>query len=186
MVGTTAYMAPEQARGLPAEPAADWYSVGVVLYRALTGRLPFLGSARDILTAKQSTPVLPPRVMAPEVSRDLEELCLALLATDPATRAGGADLLRLAGLAADAPRPGSELVLGRGPAPAALDDALDFGSGEAHRVHSFVVMRRPRASGAVPSGPGISTSSSSRPRCLRANRRSSTTPSARLSSAIRS
>ncbi len=124
VVGTPAYMAPEQARGLPAEPAADWYSVGVVLYRALTGRLPFLGSARDILTAKQSTPVLPPRVIAPEVSRELEELCLALLATEPATRAGGADLLRLAGLPADAPRPGSELFLGRGPELAALDAAF--------------------------------------------------------------
>ena len=124
VVGTPAYMAPEQARGLPAEPAADWYSVGVVLYRALTGRLPFLGSARDILTAKQSTPVLPPRVIAPEVSRDLEELCLALLATDPAARAGGAELLRLAGLAADAPRPGSELFLGRGAELAALDAAF--------------------------------------------------------------
>ena len=61
MVGTAGHMSPEQAAGLSVTPASDWYSVGVMLYEAMTGRAAFYGLAgRDRDRAKQAqTPPSP-------------------------------------------------------------------------------------------------------------------------------
>ena len=53
LVGTPAYMSPEQLRGDSISPASDWYSVGVLLYEALTGRLPHEGTIAQLVVAKQ-------------------------------------------------------------------------------------------------------------------------------------
>lgn len=93
LAGTPAYMAPEQVAGQPATAASDWYSVGVLLYQALTGRLPFAGSSRVQLAQKLQQDPLEPRLLVPGTPPDLEELCLGLLCRDPESRLGGLDIL---------------------------------------------------------------------------------------------
>src|SRR5919198_4727707 len=61
VLGTAAYMSPEQAAGLPATPASDVYSFGAILFRMLTGRLPFVGAnAMEIVRMHRDVP--PPSV----------------------------------------------------------------------------------------------------------------------------
>jgi len=96
VVGTPAYMSPEQARAIPEEigPASDQFSVGVVLYEMLAGRLPFEGaSLRDLFNAIVERDPVPPTVRNPRVHRDAETICLRALEKDPARRyASMADL----------------------------------------------------------------------------------------------
>ncbi len=101
ILGTIEYMAPEQAGGLPVAPAADWYSVGVMLFEALTGTLPFTGLPIEILTAKIQRDAPSPRDLVPELPSDLCGLCMALLAREPEHRPGDDEVLAL--LASDEP-----------------------------------------------------------------------------------
>jgi serine/threonine protein kinase/tetratricopeptide (TPR) repeat protein len=96
MIGTPAYMAPELANGDPGSPAADWYSVGVMLYQALAGELPFGGSLVQILSSKQrGRPKQELRRLLPEVPEDLEELCQRLLHPLPESRPAGEEVLEI-------------------------------------------------------------------------------------------
>jgi serine/threonine protein kinase len=96
IAGTPAYMAPETVvRGAPT-PATDWYSFGVMLYEALTGRLPFLGGLLQQVLAVRLTGAPPPAPSAliKGIPRDLDRLCMALLNRDPVLRPPGNEVLR--------------------------------------------------------------------------------------------
>jgi len=86
VVGTPAYMSPEQAQGIPLSTASDWYAVGVMLFEVLTGRLPFEGGARDVLWKKAHEDGPDPRMLDRELPDDLSSLCRALLVRDPEAR----------------------------------------------------------------------------------------------------
>ncbi|MEZ4383456.1 MAG: protein kinase [Nannocystaceae bacterium] len=98
MVGTPAYISPEQAGGGEASAASDWYAVGVMTYLALTGELPFRGKGLTMLLAKQENDAKPPSELVTGIPEELEELCLDLLSRDPTKRPGAGEILRRLGL----------------------------------------------------------------------------------------
>ncbi len=92
-VGTPAYMSPEQAAGGTIDEASDWYSVGVMLYEALSGRLPFVGTTLKALMDKQDSS--PPELteLVQDVPRDMAQLCHDLLQPNPGRRPRGPEIL---------------------------------------------------------------------------------------------
>jgi eukaryotic-like serine/threonine-protein kinase len=92
VMGTAQYLSPEQAQGLEVTAASDLYSVGVILYEALTGRVPFEADSAVAVALKQVSEVpRPPSELNPKVSRALDAVVLKALAKDPANRFASAD-----------------------------------------------------------------------------------------------
>jgi eukaryotic-like serine/threonine-protein kinase len=87
VLGTAAYLSPEQARGEEAGPASDTYSLGVCAYQFLTGRLPHEYSSLTELALKQQQEVVAPiREFRPEVPAELDEAIRLCLERDPGSR----------------------------------------------------------------------------------------------------
>ena len=92
IVGTPAYMAPEQVRGEEVGPAADIYALGVVLYEMVTGRLPFEGrTAIEVAKQRLSQAAPSPRIVVKEVDDRWEAVILRCLAQKPGDRFGQAE-----------------------------------------------------------------------------------------------
>jgi len=105
VLGTAAYLAPEQAAGEPVTAAADIYSLGVVLYELLTGRQPYeFSSLAEIVSKQREQPIRPLRDVEPTVPERIEAVVMRCLARNPDYRpASAADLARE--LAAASPEP---------------------------------------------------------------------------------
>ncbi len=110
VLGTAQYLSPEQAQGLPVTAASDIYSIGVLLYEALTGRVPFEADSPVAVALKQvSERPRPPSELNPAVTRALDAVVLKALAKDPANRFASAEEFLAALDAADADPSGAAL-----------------------------------------------------------------------------
>jgi tetratricopeptide (TPR) repeat protein len=137
-VGTPAFMAPELIGGQPPSQASDWYSVGVMLYQALTGQVPFPGdNLSTVIDKLRMDPPAPSRLL-PQTPPDLDRLCMELLARKPAQRPSGIQVLTGLGIAppiapppaAPAPLSGAgQPSLGRGEERERLRQALAASQG---------------------------------------------------------
>jgi eukaryotic-like serine/threonine-protein kinase len=95
--GTVPYMSPEQGAGESLTPASDWYALGVMLYEALAGRLPYSGTISEVLRVKQDRDAIPVEELTTDLPTDLAALCNALLSRDPEARPDGEEILRRLG-----------------------------------------------------------------------------------------
>jgi eukaryotic-like serine/threonine-protein kinase len=100
VLGTAAYISPEQAAGAPASAASDVYSFGVMLFRMLTGRLPFeSNNAMDLVALHRDAEPPPVEQFRDDAPALLESTAMAALAKDPADRPrDGAALLSALGV----------------------------------------------------------------------------------------
>ncbi|MDQ1729639.1 MAG: eukaryotic-like serine/threonine-protein kinase, partial [Pyrinomonadaceae bacterium] len=97
LAGTPDYMSPEQGAQLPISRASDWYSVGVILYQALTARLPFAGKFFEVMMNKQNFDPPAPAELVANLPPDLNALCVGLLRRKPDARPSGNEVLRILG-----------------------------------------------------------------------------------------
>lgn len=107
VVGTVAYMSPEQAGAELLTAASDWYAVGTMLFEALTGERPFSGPLHRVLSDKQHLDPPDPREICDGLPEDLAVLCRELVSRRPTDRPSGPEIVRrFGGVVTDVPTGG--------------------------------------------------------------------------------
>jgi eukaryotic-like serine/threonine-protein kinase len=86
LIGTAAYISPEQYLGAPASPASDQYALGVVIHEMLTGQVPFAGTTMALVQALLQQPAPGVRLQRPDCEPAMEAAITRMLAKDPADR----------------------------------------------------------------------------------------------------
>ncbi len=82
-VGSVHYIAPEQARGQAPDARSDIYSLGIVMYEMLTGKLPYVGASDvEVAVKHMNTDPISPREIVPEIPEELERICLKAMNSD--------------------------------------------------------------------------------------------------------
>jgi serine/threonine-protein kinase len=169
VLGTAAYLAPEQARGEEAGPRADIYSLGVVAYQLLSGRLPYEATSLSELALKQQreSPI-PLHELNPRVPRELGQAVALALAIDQESRPPDAMVLADAlhnGAHGIAPLPSHAPTahLGSGAATRVLPNRRDDGGDPAGAAHP-----RPADPGSADPGPARHDSASHAPGAVKA------------------
>jgi beta-lactam-binding protein with PASTA domain/predicted Ser/Thr protein kinase len=132
IVGTAQYLSPEQARGSQVDPRSDLYSVGVVLYELLTGKVPFTGdSPVEIAMRHLSDTPPPPSEVKDGIPHELDMVVMRALAKDPETRYQSAeemnaDLERVArglGVSSETEEAATQIIAGANAMPTQISRA---------------------------------------------------------------
>ncbi len=171
ILGTAQYLSPEQAQGLAVSPSSDLYSVGVILYELLTGRVPFDAEAAVTVAIKHvSEAPVAPRTLNPLIPPALEQVVLWSLNKNPADRPADADEF-LAALkharAAIVSGPATELTAAM---TAVAVQSAPPGGPTAPTLHSSVVAAEPPGVLPGPEGNGTGAPLGSPPPSARSRR----------------
>ena len=87
VLGTPTYMSPEQAKGMPADERSDIFSLGIIAYQMLTGKIPFKGdTALSSMLLRTQGPPPPPNQIEPTLSQGLSDIVMKMLAVKPEDR----------------------------------------------------------------------------------------------------
>ncbi|GAB4442979.1 MAG: serine/threonine-protein kinase [Chloroflexi bacterium OHK40] len=152
ILGSPAYMAPEQGRGERADARSDIYALGVVLYELITGRVPFDADTPFAIVIKHSqAPLPPPRSFRPDLPEQLERVLLKALAKEPADRFQDAGAFGAAVREAAGPLERSALRLTEAPSIRPVDT---LPARETRVVATTAIPGERPQQGGAPSAPG--------------------------------
>ncbi|MEV4527326.1 serine/threonine-protein kinase [Streptosporangium sp. NPDC049304] len=147
VIGTAAYLSPEQILGTPGNTASDLYALGCVFYELLCGRPPFVGPDAEVISQHVRDRPDPLRRYRPDVPPELEGLVLALLEKDPAARPTGGEVIRQVTATARHTSPVRDSVPA---APAAPTATYDIGAPIPAQAPAPTKITRGPVSGPVP------------------------------------